>query len=79
MGARGATKMKFLIGDVVAIKSGICVFSSKLLTGTVINEVQGMYYVVSNEGQARFYRPEELMYYKQGKLLSTESTDLSTI
>lgn len=68
---------KFLIGDVVGVKND-CLASGRLITGTIVSELQGMYYVVTNEGHARFIHPVNLFHITEGKNLSTLSTDLFT-
>lgn len=68
---------KFLVGDIVAIRND-CLVSSRLITGTVVSELQGMYYVVSDDGHARYIHPTNLMRMANGIKLSTLSTDLST-
>ncbi len=61
---------KFLVGDVVVIKND-CLVSARLITGTIVSETQGMYYVVTDDGHARFLRPEDLTVMVSGKYLST--------
>jgi len=77
MGIEGEKIMKFLIGDVVAIRND-CLYSGKLITGTVLSYQNDMYYVVSDSGHSRFLSANDLVPLTFAHKLLTNSTDLST-